>query len=312
MPKKVGCARRLGAGRDHNAPRCKSRRRQTAVSARIVDLEELPRAQLAHFEDLLDRRILLDGPALHIWPGAAKKLGMAFHELATNAGKYGALSNNGGQVHITWQCGSGKDYGFVFDWREIGGPAVETPKRTGFGSLVSGSMLEGRLSGSVEADYAPEGLRWRLRCPLGMVTEAPEEVVGARDTGPEPDGDSEGVLVVEDDALLALAVAEMLKNEGFHVIGPAHSADRALTLIERTLPALAVLDVNLGKQTSEPVAVELRRLGVPFLCVSAYSSDQMPDAFPGAPFLPKPLEERSFLGMVRARSADRPKGAGPA
>lgn len=264
-----------------------------------VDLEDLIRAQLAHFGDLFDERIFIAGPKLAVIPEAAEKLGMAFHELATNAGKYGALSNETGCIRIAWQTETeGENIRLVIDWHEDGGPPVKAPAKTGFGSLVSGSLLESSLDGKVSADYHAEGLRWSLRCPLGMVTDL-GAASGMTNGASGPGGVQSGVLVVDDDPLLALSIADFLKEAGLAVIGPAYGVDRALALIEEARPDIAVLDVNLGKETSERVAIELRRIGVPFICVSGYSSEQLPEAFAGAPFLVKPVDEESLLSAVR-------------
>ncbi len=67
-----------------------------------VDLETLIRSQLAHFKDLVGTRISLDGPALTISASAAQAIGMAMHELTTNAGKYSALSSGDGRADLIW------------------------------------------------------------------------------------------------------------------------------------------------------------------------------------------------------------------
>ncbi|SPJ24608.1 sensor histidine kinase [Palleronia abyssalis] len=137
---------------------------------KTVDLEDLVRAQLAHFKDLLDRRILIEGPALSLSPAAAERFGMALNELATNAAKYGALSRSEGVVQITWRIETdGEAPCLVVVWQEAGGPSVNSPTRKGFGSLVSGSILEAALNGKVEANYAEDGLRWTMRCLLDHI-----------------------------------------------------------------------------------------------------------------------------------------------
>jgi PAS domain S-box-containing protein len=126
-----------------------------------VFIEDLARAQLAHFEEFMDHRIRLTGPQIRLKAEAAQSMGMALHELATNAGKYGALSGDAGEVLISWE---GEDGQFVISWVERRGPAVEPPADKGFGSFVLDSIVRGTLGGHVAVEYAPEGFRWRLTC----------------------------------------------------------------------------------------------------------------------------------------------------
>jgi len=97
---------------------------------------------------------------------------MVLHELATNASKHGALSNQVGRVAIGWQVGNGEiDGRFTIDWIESGGPNVVAGTRRGFGSTVIKSMAELSLGGEVELDFAPSGVIWRLACPLTKVLD---------------------------------------------------------------------------------------------------------------------------------------------
>ena len=138
-----------------------------------VHLDKLARSQLAHFNDLISARIKISGPPLLVSASAAQTLGMALHELATNAGKYGALSGDAGRVEITWGVEhEGPGDTFLMSWRERGGPIVKAPAQNGFGSTVIGQMVEMSLNGVVNLDYEPSGLAWRLQSPLGGVLES--------------------------------------------------------------------------------------------------------------------------------------------
>lgn len=131
-----------------------------------VDLEELVCSQLAHFKDLIGTRIGLNGPPLLISAPAAQAIGMAIHELATNAGKYGALSNTGGRIEIGWSLeGNGRGKSLALFWRERGGPPVTAPSKQGFGSTVISRMAAQTLRGNVELEFPVTGLSWRLECP---------------------------------------------------------------------------------------------------------------------------------------------------
>src|SRR5258708_4345093 len=131
---------------------------------RGVDVEERVRAQLAHFAALVGSRIAVDGPRLHLNAAAAQAIGLALHELATNAGKYGALSVDAGRVDVRWRLEGDT---FMMSWTERNGPPVSAPKRRGFGSTVVDSMAKLSVGGEVELNSAPPGLLWAPACPRG-------------------------------------------------------------------------------------------------------------------------------------------------
>jgi PAS domain S-box-containing protein len=128
---------------------------------RGVDVEDLVRAQLAHFADLICTRIAMQGPKLRLNPASAQAIGLALHELATNAGKYGALSDTG-RVNVCWGT-DGK--AFTMTWTEHDGPPVSPPHRRGFGTVVMKEMVERSVDGRVELDCPPSGVTWRVSCP---------------------------------------------------------------------------------------------------------------------------------------------------
>jgi PAS domain S-box-containing protein len=127
-----------------------------------VETEDLVRAQLAPFADLIGTRIATQGPKLRLKAAGAQAIGLALHELATNAGKYGALSMDTGRVDICWATDGDI---FTMSWVECDGPPVSPPKRRGFGTVVMQEMAEDILEGKVDLDYAPLGVTWRLTCP---------------------------------------------------------------------------------------------------------------------------------------------------
>ena len=110
-------------------------------------------------------QIDVSGPDVQLNPTAAQTIGLALHELATNAAKYGALSNDIGQIHITWSL----DEDLRLTWRESGGPPVVEPKHVGFGTLVTQKMTSRGLSGTVDMDYAPTGVVWTLTAPVDAI-----------------------------------------------------------------------------------------------------------------------------------------------
>ena len=134
-----------------------------------ADVADLVRAQLAHFADLIGSRIAVDGPKLHLNGAAAQAIGLALHELATNASKYGALSTDTGRVDIRWEMTNGDT--FAMSWTERGGPPVSPPERRGFGVVVMKAMAERSVDGAVDLDYAASGVTWRLTCPAANALE---------------------------------------------------------------------------------------------------------------------------------------------
>ncbi len=94
----------------------------------------------------------MDGPRLRVNANAAQTIGLALHELATNAGKYGALSTGMGRVDIRWGT---EGETFTISWIERDGPSVSAPQRRGFGTTVMQAMAEGSVDGAVDLDYAP-------------------------------------------------------------------------------------------------------------------------------------------------------------
>src|SRR5262249_23233203 len=139
----------------------------------VADLEDLVRTQLAHFADLIGSRITAHGPKLHLNAVATQTIGLALHELATNAGKYGALSTDAGCVDVGWRVDGDA---FTMSWTERNGPPVRRPERQGFGTTVIRLMAEHALDGEVLLDFAVSGLVWRLTCPTASALKLSDDI----------------------------------------------------------------------------------------------------------------------------------------
>lgn len=129
----------------------------------------LVQAQLAPFVDAEGARLELDGPPVLLKPEAVQNLGLALHELATNASKYGALSRPEGRIRISWRVDEpgSRPRRFRLSWREHGGPPVRPSRRRGFGRFVVETMVARSLEAEVTIDFAPEGLAWTIGIPEG-------------------------------------------------------------------------------------------------------------------------------------------------
>jgi two-component sensor histidine kinase len=151
-------------------------------SARLVSLSRTHNVlsdekwESAQVRDLVDQamapytgkdgsRIHVIGPDLRLAPRSALTVAMALHELATNAAKYGALSNDGGHVHIDWAGLEDASDQLRLTWREVGGPAVAPPSRSGFGTkLIEGGAEQ--IDGSATLEFNPGGVVCTLICPM--------------------------------------------------------------------------------------------------------------------------------------------------
>ena len=135
-----------------------------------IAMGDLIQSQLTHLKDLIGSRIELHGPPVRLKPDAARAIGMAMHELSTNAVKYGALASDEGRIRIEWLDGPS----LVIRWTERDGkPIVEPPLREGFGRHVLVDMVEHELDAVVRLDYPTTGLIWEMTAPSQRVLEVP-------------------------------------------------------------------------------------------------------------------------------------------
>ncbi|MBR0659760.1 response regulator [Neoroseomonas oryzicola] len=113
-----------------------------------------------------------------------------------------------------------------------------------------------------------------------------------------PAGAKRQILVIEDEALVAMLVEDALLDSGFDVLGPARSVAEALELLEAEQPAAAVLDLNLGGENSLAVADALQARGIPFLVATGYGSAGLPQTHRHVPVLPKPYDPADLTTLV--------------
>ena len=144
-------------------------------------LRALVHSQFEAFVDSASGRISAEGPDVRLTAQAGSSLAIALHELATNAAKYGALSNADGQVAIRWQDEPNKGTrSFRLVWQESGGPTVAQPQRRGFGSKVLGRLTAGALEGETMLEYRADGLVWLLVAPWDRVVAATDQAAAGQ------------------------------------------------------------------------------------------------------------------------------------
>jgi PAS domain S-box-containing protein len=140
---------------------------------RGASLHTIAQSQIAPFAG---NRVNLDGPTINVRPDVAQVLSMVFHELATNAAKYGALSASEGTVSVTWRLMGDEEKRLSIQWQELKGPPVLPAQRRGFGSIVVERMALQISGASASLKYISAGVIWYLEAPLdSFVTPAPSE-----------------------------------------------------------------------------------------------------------------------------------------
>ena len=137
--------------------------------------------QLASFVAVDSQRLEVSGADLDLNARAAQAIGLALHELATNAVKYGALSVPTGKVLVSWTIDD-KTAGepiVTMRWLEVGGPALAAPSRVGFGSEVTTRIAPASISGTAKLEFLSTGLRYTLEAPLSALSvESNQSIIG--------------------------------------------------------------------------------------------------------------------------------------
>jgi PAS domain S-box-containing protein len=135
---------------------------------------ELVRIQTSAVMGDKGNRIKLTGDDVALLPDAAQNLGLALHELSTNAAKYGALSIPGGHIALGWGIvdGIGNEKAFSLVWKELGGPPVTRPTRKGFGHTVMNRLVKAALSGDASLEFEPDGVKWSVTIPVSQILQA--------------------------------------------------------------------------------------------------------------------------------------------
>lgn len=132
-----------------------------------ASLRTLLEGELRHYETYDKQRILLDGPDIALVADIAIPVGMAFHELASNSSKFGALSRPKGRLDVRWSTGGFGGAKLVnLDWQERNGPKVEPPKRRGFGTTLLEKLVVVQCGAKIELNYQPDGLHFTMALPL--------------------------------------------------------------------------------------------------------------------------------------------------
>jgi len=253
-------------------------------------------------------RVAASGEKIRLNDRAFGVLALVIHELMTNAAKYGSLSVPEGRLDISWSFS--KAGGCELRWTETGGPAVTPPTREGFGSKLIQTTMVYDLGGRADIAYPPSGMTARLVIPAKHVSLVGASEAEGEAAAEEPEIENlsgMSILLVEDQALVALDTEALLRRLGAEDIRLSPDAAHAAQTLESFRPDAAILDFNLGEGTSEAVADHLVALGVPFVFATGYGDSVMiPDHLSAVPIVRKPASEASVstqLAEARRRLA---------
>jgi len=249
--------------------------RQNWSPAPLADLfESEMEAYLSGKKD----RLRIIGDSVLINPEAYTVLALVVHELVTNSAKYGSLCDSKGTIDVDVARAANGD--LLISWRERGGPPVKPPTRKGFGSTIITRIIPHDLSGEADLNFKLPGLEAEFRIPARFVAPMNEEGTPINSHAePLAEGDAgilgmpvpEHVLLVEDNMIIALDTEDGLRDAGVKSVSVESSVSGALLAIEKREPDFAIVDFNLGSESSAKVTEELSRRGVRFVLATGYS-----------------------------------------
>src|SRR6185295_2967575 len=266
-----------------------------------ADLNRLVEEEFAPYRAERHERVSSHGPVVLLPPAIAQTIALALHELATNAAKYGALSTASGRVTLTWRTEPAK---LELVWVESGGPKVSPPTRRGYGSRAIIAGIERQLGGVVNFDWQANGLHCTLSIPHdgNVDSQRPFErrqIDGVAAQVLAADSDDKRVLLVEDEPLVSMMLADMLSAFGHKVDGPYSRFSDAILAAKSNNLRAGILDVNLGGEKTYAVADILTNRKIPFAFVTGYGPDTIVSEFSHAPVLQKPIEAAKLHALLQ-------------
>ena len=281
---------------------------QSLANASGGDLGTLMEAEASLHRYGAPDRVVAYGPPVGLTDRTFSVLALVIHEMMTNAAKYGALSSSAGKLAINWSFDL--DGNCVIEWEENGGPKVQPPSKSGFGSTLIQNTLAYDLGGEVEVNYPQSGVTARFVVPRRHLTEVlqeqPEFRNGSQMACPL---DGLDVLLVEDQALIAMDTEDSLRRLGARSVRLCPDIAQAEKEVAAARPDCAVLDFNLGDQNAIGIAEMLMDLGVPFIFATGYGDTSMiPQDLSGVPIVAKPIGSTALSeALIKAMDEVHPK-----
>ncbi|MFD2236820.1 HWE histidine kinase domain-containing protein [Aureimonas populi] len=250
----------------------------TNESFSTVSLRDILQTEISAYIGHKAARFHLSGPDILIEANAFATLALVFHELVTNSAKYGALSDSSGSVKVDWTIEPSGNCRIL--WRESGGPPVTPPMRRGFGSTIIERSIPHDIGGEAQVDYRLAGLEASFLLPATVLR--PDARPAASGKPEHGKGDAPGAsflpgaldglrgLIVEDNMIIALDAEQLMLDNGMGAVFTAASVAEARKIIDAQAVDVALLDVNLGSETSFPLVADLDERRVPFVFVTGY------------------------------------------
>ena len=261
-------------------------------------------AEIAPYRKTITSAVNLDGPVVAVDPIALSALSLVLHEMVSNAAKYGALSISSGKLAVRWNV---DDIGrCVIEWEEIGGPAVQAVSRVGFGTTLIDRLIPFELNGESEVLCDVSGVRARFVIPAKHVVDVATSPQYQRPATvpvhPKIASLADlSILLLEDNLLIALGAETMLHEAGAASVEVFGMVEPALAFIAKSRCDAAVLDINLGRETSFPVAEALEARNIPFVFATGYSDKAaIPKCFADVPIVSKPYSVQSLSSTLLA------------
>lgn len=275
---------------------------------RLVDITLSPYLNTPAKVEVLGDEVLLS-------PKAYTTLSLILHELTTNAVKYGALNMPNGELFINWTVTSDQDLQLV--WRERGVVIESVPERKGFGSVIINRSVPYDLGGSADVVFKRDGLNATFTIPslhiggtaAAVNSETSSPMSGIETSAPEKRSvpkSEQRVLVLEDNMIIGLDLEQAVRDLGYNHIFTAATVSEAMGVLDEHDVHFAILDINLGSDTSFSVAKRLQKDNRPFLFLTGYSElrqDAMHD-FKDVPVVSKPLQKSALQKHLAQLLAD--------
>ena len=268
-----------------------------------ADLNRLVDEEFAPYRAGGKERVSVRGPVVVLPPATAQTIALALHELATNAAKYGALSTEAGRVDLDvaprttagLNCRGRNRTVRKLSRRTAGATAAARSSPASSGNSAASSNFDWQTSGlrctlSVPHDPNKESFR---RAPIDLQPD------GWRGLAQDVDPNDKRVLLVEDEPLVSMMLADMLAAFGHKVDGPYNRFSDAILAAKSNNLQAGILDVNLGGEKTYAVADILANRKIPFAFVTGYGPDTIVSQFSHAPVLQKPIEAAKLHALLQ-------------